>query len=215
MSDLRYTLVSDGSSDEALLPLLNWLLRQNRVSRAIQAEWADLRRLQRPPKSLPARIQWSIELYPCDLVFVHRDAEREPPAIRVAEIEDALTAAVKSTAVPPAVCVVPVRMQEAWLLFDEAALRRAAANPNGRMPMALPPLADVEQRPDPKGDLHELLREASGLTGRRRRRLRVRACAKLVTQFIADFSPLRTLPAFSALEADIRERVAEHNWAEA
>ena len=213
MPALRYTLVSDGSSDEALLPVLTWLLRESRVNRAVQPEWADLRRLPGPPKSLPARIERSVELYPCDLLFVHRDAERGPHGIRVAEIKEALASALQSATVPPAVCVVPVRMQEAWLLFDEAALRRAAANPNGRVPLALPRLAELEELPNPKRALHELLREASELGDRRRQRLRVRACAKLVTQFIEDFSALRALPAFRALEADIRTAVTEHGWA--
>jgi hypothetical protein len=31
MLDLRYSLVSDGSSDAALLPILSWLLRENGV----------------------------------------------------------------------------------------------------------------------------------------------------------------------------------------
>jgi hypothetical protein len=40
----------------------------------------------------------------------------------------------------PVVCVVPVRMMEAWLLIDEMAIRRVAGNPNGRIPIELPVL---------------------------------------------------------------------------
>ncbi len=55
MRELRYTLVSDGSSDRALLPILSWLLQEHRVLCPIQAEWADLRLLPHPPKGLTAR----------------------------------------------------------------------------------------------------------------------------------------------------------------
>ena len=75
MRELRYTLVSDGSSDRALLPILSWLLIEHRVLCPIQAEWADLGRLRNPPKTLASRIEWSLDLYPCDMLFVHRDAE--------------------------------------------------------------------------------------------------------------------------------------------
>ena len=77
MQGLRFTLVADGSSDRALLPILVWLLREHFGSTPIQPEFSDLRRLPNPPKKLVERIDKSIELYPCDLLFVHRDAERE------------------------------------------------------------------------------------------------------------------------------------------
>ena len=211
MKELRYTLVSDGSSDRSLLPILTWLLDSHGVRCPIQPEWADLRRLPNPPKDLASRIQKGIELYPCDLLFVHRDAEGSSFAERKAEIEAAVTA--MSLDRPPAVCVVPVRMMEAWLLFDEEALRRASGNPNGRMPLQLPSPGNLEEVHDPKMRLHELLREASGLAGRRRRNLRVGTCAAQVTGFIDDFVPLRTLPAFRALELDILETISANHWA--
>ena len=50
MDALRYTLLSDGSSDQALVPILTWLLRAQGIHGAIQPEWADLRRL---PSAFP------------------------------------------------------------------------------------------------------------------------------------------------------------------
>lgn len=35
MNEIRYTLLSDGSSDKALLPILTWLLRLHGVECAI------------------------------------------------------------------------------------------------------------------------------------------------------------------------------------
>jgi hypothetical protein len=163
MKELRYTLLSDGSSDSALIPVLTWLLQAHLVDCAIQHEWADLRRV---PKSLKdtfsKRIKLAVELYPCELLFIHRDAEKEPRQKRVDEIRKAKEEAGESVSVPT-VCVVPVRMTEAWLLFDETALRRAAANPNGKHPLQLPDLTKLEDKPDPKELLYKLLGEASGL----------------------------------------------------
>jgi hypothetical protein len=131
---IEFTLLADGSSDSVLIEPLAWLLRQLGCG-AANGTWADLRRLRQPPKALRSRIEAALDLYPCDLLFVHRDAEKGPPEERIAEI-DAARNGLATCAVP----VVPVRMQEAWLLIDEAALRRAAGNPNGPMPLAMPSL---------------------------------------------------------------------------
>lgn len=211
MHDLRYTLVADGSSDVALLPILTWLLRQNGVDLAIQATWADLRRLPTPPRALRDRIALALELYPCDLLFVHRDAEGQSLSVRQDEIEQAIRAIGVQISVPH-VCVIPVRMTEAWLLFDEAAIRQAAGNRLGRAPLALPPLDQVEQEPDPKSLLYEALRTASGLQGRRLRQFNVAQAALRVADLIADFAPLRRLSAFQALENDLCEVLRRTGW---
>jgi hypothetical protein len=181
-----------------------------KVQAAIQPRWADLSRLRNRPKSLPERILKSIELYPCDLLFVHRDAEREPLNTRIVEILRALLQANSNQAVPPAVCVVPVRMQEAWLLFDEAAIRRAAGNPSGRDPLRLPKPAASETLADPKDTLHTALRDASGLTGRRKHGFDPYTAALRLADLIGDFAPLRVLPAFQRLEADLSRMLVTH-----
>jgi hypothetical protein len=211
MDNLRYTLLSDGSSDDALIPVLTWLLQQRGVNRAIQATWADLRRLPTPPQTLVDRIRWSLDLYPYDLLFIHRDAETLPRSARVAEIRAALIDASAAMPVPP-ICVIPVRMQEAWFLLDEMALRYAAGNPAGQQPLELPRVSQIEQLPDPKTLLYQLLRDASGLRGRRRKRLEVRKLVHRVAEFMEDFTPLRALPAFAALERDIEGVVESQRW---
>ena len=102
---------------------------------------------------------------------------------------------------------------EAWLLINEAALRRAAGNPNGETPLNLPNIADLEEIPDPKEVLYTLLRISSELRGRRLRRFEVRRSAGLVAEYIDDFAQLRRLPAFRALEADIEETITINQWA--
>lgn len=207
MHGLRFTLLADGSSDRALMPILAWLLRQHYGAVPIQQQFADLRRLPHPPGELSERIDRSIDLYPCDLLFVHRDAETESCARREAEIRESWTASTRGHALP-VIAVVPVRMQEAWLLIDEAALRRAAGNPAGRQPLNMPDVARLEDLPDPKQLLHELLRDASGLHGRRRLRHFKRDVGSRVHRLaekIDDFSPLRELPAFRRVERQVAE----------
>ena len=197
---LRFTLLGDGSSDEALMRHVEWMVRENVASDvAIDYKWADLRAATPKPVGLGARIERAIDLYPCDLLFVHRDAEKEEPERRIHEIVHACRE-IKSGA--PPVPVIPVRMSESWLLCDETAIRKAAGNPNGDQPLNLPGLRDIEGLPDPKDALHKLLRCASGLTGRKLKKFSPRA--KLVANYITDFSMLRRLPAFQRLETDLR-----------
>ncbi len=205
MPSLRFTLVADGASDRTLLPVLVWLLRQHYGRVPLHPQLADLRRLHNPPRTLSDRITMSIDLYPCELLFVHRDAERSPIEHRAQEIREALDQCQRG--VPVAICVIPVRMQEAWLLFDETALRRGAGNPQGRQPLDIPDLHRVEGVPDPKQILHSLLGQASGLSGRRLKRFRrdTGLCVHRVAQEIGDFSPLRRLEAFRYLEQQVRE----------
>ncbi len=99
--------------------------------------------------------------------------------------------------------VIPVRMTEAWLLIDEPAIRRAAGNPNGRNPLDLPALKDLEALPDPKEVLHDALAAASGLNVRRRARFSPHERARLVSGYMTDYAPLDALPAFRSLQNDI------------
>ena len=206
MRGLRFTLVADGASDRALLPVLRWLLRQHCENLPIQPGFSDLRRLRKPPRRLAERIERSIELYPCDLLFVHRDAETESIDKREEEIRAALEESARGK-MAPVICVVPVRMQEAWLLIDETALRRAAGNPAGSRPLDMPDVTRLEDLPDPKRTLHDLLRQASELHGRRLTKFNrdLGSHAHQVADRIDDFGPLRELAAFRRLEGHVRD----------
>ncbi|QSV61503.1 MAG: DUF4276 family protein [Dolichospermum sp. DL01] len=213
MKELSYTLLSDGSSDKALMPILTWLLRENQVNCAIQAEWAELRHLPEVPKPLAQKIIKSLELYPCDLLFIHRDAEKEPRENRVIEIHNALKEVQKYVIVPQVdICVIPVRMLEAWLLFNEAAIRKAAGNPRGKEQLQIPDIRRLQQLPDPKNDLHQLLSIASGLTGRRQKQFNVHEKIHRLADLIDDFSPLRNLSAFQELETEIQQVIQTQCW---
>ncbi len=199
---LRYTLVTDGSSDRSLLPVIDWICRQY-YQGILGSQWFDPRLFAPPSLSLKNRVIKSLELYPCDVLFIHRDAERENIDRRYAEIAQATADLKDEIHYVPFVCVVPVRMTEAWLLFNEDAIRKASGNPNGTMDLGLPQLNLVDQHPDPKKMLFRAIKTASGRSRRRLKKLNLSQCRHYVAEFICDYSPLRTLQAFKRLEDDI------------
>lgn len=197
------SLLAEGSSDIVLLPILDWLLREHSGDTIVNCVWADLRRLPKKVTALQDRIVHAVILYPCDVLFVHRDADANKPEIRYKEIATAADQAKKYGFNIPHVCVVPVRMQEAWLLLEEAPIRRAAGNPNGRDPIGIPPKNRIETLPDPKETLYALLKQASGLRGGRLKKFHPPKHAARVTEYIRDFTGLRSLEAFQRLEHDV------------
>lgn len=214
MKKIQCTLITDGSSDQVLQPILEWLLSESEVRYPFQFKWVDFRGLLTPPRRLVDRICVGLNQYPCELLFVHRDAEREPFETRKAEVERALEEARTRTNIPKAICVIPVRMSEAWLLFDEMAIREAAGNPRGRGSLELPKLSRLEDLPDPKENLENLLIQASGHSGRDLKKFRQNLGhhKARVVDHVSDFSPLRHLSAFQALEEGIRQVIQEQGW---
>ena len=203
---MTFTVVTDGRSDRALIHLLRWVVTRISGPGHVRAQWADFGAFHAPPKGLAEKINKAIQLYPADLLFVHRDAESANLSDRRAEI----LRAVRDANVPatPAVCVVPVRMTEAWFPFDESAIREAAGNPGGREPLQLPPVAGIESHPDPKAVLRKAMLDACGLRGRRRRSFEVGPAFHRLAEIVRDYSPLERLTAFRELNRETRELVA-------
>lgn len=211
MSAFRYTLVADGPSDQCLLRLINFVLDDipEVAERGYIPQFADPRLPREKAGGLAQKLEWAARLYPCDILFVHRDAEREPAQARTEEI----TTAAQQSQIPLWVPVVPVRMTEAWLLIDTFAIRRAADNPNGQVELVLPRVSDLEAVPDPKHVLSDLLTRASETTGRRLAQFRtptnLSARRTRVADLIEDFTPLRRLSAFRAFEEATRAAAAK------
>lgn len=204
MRHIQFTLFADGPSDRALLPVLGWLIRETHQPDTIAHEFLSKPEL-RSDLSFTVQLQTALDVAPCHILFIHRDAEKQDPLLRYDQIGKAVALLSAPHAKVPHVCVVPVHMTEAWLLADKSAIRKAAGRPNGTEPLDLPKLNRLESLPDPKATLHELLRSASGRKGRRRSSFDVREAAALVPEFIASFDPLRRLSAFARLEADLRK----------
>jgi len=199
MKQMEYTLLAEGSSDRALMKILTWVIRQQLPDVAVHGNHADLRSLWQAPKTLRERIIEAAKLYPCDLLFVHRDSDTALPQNRKHEIQKAYADSELSS--PSLVCVIPVRMTEAWLLLDEDAIRRAAGNPNGKEPLDLPRAPD--QIPNPKDVLGELLKQASGLSGRRKKSFRPERHIWQIPGCMKDFTILRRLEAFVDFEKEL------------
>lgn len=204
MNELSFTLVGEGPSDRALIPILSWLLRILGVELPIQSAFHSRKGI-----NLSAKIRQAVQLYYCDLLFIHRDADREHRETRKDEIRAALSIAEIDEPLP-SVCVVPVRMTEAGLLIDERAIRRASGNPRGTQFLDLPQIPRLEGIPDPKNALHRALKSACGLQGRRLGSYK--PDVDRLANLIEDFSPLRRLKAFEALEDDLKEIVDSHGW---
>ena len=193
MTLLAWSLLADGGADRALLAIVRWSIRIARPDITLLEPRFEVRSTQ---LSLATAIQECAERTNADVVFVHRDAERESLEDRRAEIPLVLDRQVS---------VVPVRMTEAWLLIDERSIRAAASNPNGVIPLPMPKSRDLEGLPDPKDILRDLLVRASESSGRRLEKYKAdlaRRC-HLVAEEIESFAPLRGLPAFRAFEADL------------
>jgi hypothetical protein len=94
-------------------------------------------------------------------------------------------------------------MSEAWMLFDEQAIRKAAGNPNGTSLLDLPSLRNTEAIPDPKEKLRRALETASELSGRRLKKFNTSQAFWRVVEYIDDFSRLRELSAFRKFEASV------------
>jgi hypothetical protein len=208
MKVFRHTLVSDGPTDANLIPIINWTLKNAAGVPLSEGMRAEFWRLPKQPETLAERLLKAVELFPCEVLFVHRDAEGEPRAFRCDEIRSAFD---EVGVAQPVLCVVPVRMLEAWLCFNEGAIRRAAGNPNGTAPLILPNLRRIESCPDPKAQLREALLAASELSGRRRKKFDTAAAFWQIVNSIEDFSPLRQLHAFQSFEQSVR-RLKENGW---
>lgn len=194
MDVLTFTLVADGSSDRALVPLLEWLLTIKLTDRPFAVRMAE----GLPPwgDGLAARIGFAQAMYPCTALIIHRDSETEPWAVRLNQIEHA----VQNMSIQNWLPIVPIRMTEAWLLHDQRSIRRAAGRPNDSVDLALPRRQRWEAEPDPKNTLFTALRVASGLSGRRLKKFDLNSARSRVANLIDDFSYLRGLKCFDDFE---------------
>ncbi|CAN5226177.1 hypothetical protein BH10PSE16_BH10PSE16_42110 [soil metagenome] len=202
MKRVTATLVTDGSSDKLLVPLIE-LLFSAHTELAYQVNCAE----GLPPFSsgLRARIDAALELFPCDFLFVHRDAEGIDATVRQQEIETNWPDSQHMTVL---ICVVPVRMTEAWLIANPEPIRSAVGNPNGTEALGLPAVKDIESLPDPKETLFAALKAASGLSATRKRRFNPHQFRHRVSELTDDLEPLRKLNSFKHLEAQVKKHLA-------
>lgn len=159
-------LLAEGTSDAPLAGLVEQLMRPHGVQlRLIAPDFAAFN--TEVGSTLRERLRVALKYLagPPHCLVLHRDADKEEPIGRVAEMREAIAMCQVDA---PLVPVVPVRMTEAWLLLDEVNIRRASGNPRGSAALHLPQVNDVERLVDPKAVLRDALIIASELRGRRR-----------------------------------------------
>jgi len=208
MSELRYTLISDGSSDKILLNIIKWLLDDLFPRLPVLGTYADLRNLTKPPRIGDAknRILCAQEYYPFDILFYHRDAETIDTQIitqRIQEVKKEVSEELQNLTV----CIVPIKMMETWLLIDKEAIKKAAGNRNSNTTFELPSFQRLERTQSPKEWLHETLRKVSGKKNRNLKNFNVHEAVHLVGEYIEDYSPLRNLSAFVQFEEDVKQAI--------
>lgn len=195
MLNLRYSLLSEGSSDELLLPVIDWSI-QRLGHQVIAAEHAYF-----PGLPLEQKIPQILSDYPMsDILIIHRDGDGAGLDKRLEEIKSTIHDDVNVWAP-----IIPVRMTEAWFLHNEGAIRKAAGNPNGKTPLDLPGKKTWEKIADPKDVLVEKLMVATEAKGRRlkRKRKEIWAMRRQLLLSVKDFSPLIGLTAFDQFLADL------------
>lgn len=196
MSVFRYTLLADGSSDQVLMPIIDWLISEHLphipVIGAFARGWGNI------GNDLDTRVAAALAYFPCDLLLIHRDTEGLPRQQRVLEI-----AQVAPLQEQPYVPVVVCRMTEAWLFSDEEAIRFAAENASGRHPLDLPKRQQWERIPDAKKELFGVLCRASSKTGRALAKFNPDKARHLITPRTESFHQLRGLSCFDAFELDL------------
>jgi hypothetical protein len=202
MRRVTATLLTDGSSDRLIKPLIE-LLFDEHTNLPYQVNCAE----GLPPMAggLKPRIESALELFPCDFLFVHRDVEGVTIKVRQQEIRNSWPVSAQTTAL---ICIIPVRMTEAWLITNAKPIRLAVGNPNGTAVLDLPASKDIESSPDPKEILFTALRTASELSARRKARFNPHRFRHRVSELIDDLAPLRLLASFKHLEAQIKNHAA-------
>lgn len=189
---LSFCVVADGGTDRVLVPIIQW---------AIHTLDPDVEILEPAFSKRTSSVADFLDAYQPEamLTFLHRDAESKSLYERLGEFP--------RDAPDEIVPVVPVRMSEAWILFDGSAIARAADRPSYRV--TVPEIAELERLADPKSRLEELLLEAAGSpTGRQLKKFNRSIVDRRVSvaSLIPDFSPLTALSAFAQFQRTLAEK---------
>lgn len=163
---VTFLLISEGTTEHGLVEHLTNLCIEAGATEA-SGSVPPFERLREPVgHDLNLRLRAARQLEPAaNLYFVHRDADQDDPAARYAEIAQAVTTSETRSKV---VAIVPIHETEAWLLTDEAAIRRVAGRPNGNSQLHLPALNRIERTAHPKEHLETaLLAAAQPISGKR------------------------------------------------
>ena len=195
---LTWSVVADGGTDRLLVPVIQWAI--HRLDPDVEILEPEFRKRYGSVREFLGTYKPGGVM----LIFVHRDSENLSLQERSREFESVT----RSDVVP----VVPVRMSEAWILFDGTAVAKAAGSPAPHV--SVPAIAEIESIGNPKDRLDELLlRTAGPPTGRRGRNFKRSIASRRVSvaEYISDYSPLEQLPAFRRFQDSLAERYPYRN----
>ena len=188
---LTYAVVADGTTDRLLVPIIEWAI--HRLDPEVEILEPEFRRRSGGVAAFLSSYDSAAML-----IFVHRDAEKIPLEERMREFERVTRSDV--------VAVVPVKMSEAWILFDGSAIARAAGSPAAQV--SVPRLTEIEGIAEPRALLESLLFEAAGSPSGRRGKNFKRSIVERrvsVAGLISDFGPLENLSAFQQFQRSLAE----------
>jgi hypothetical protein len=198
--------VGEGSSDRPLADLVKLLFLDRGVLLNLSSpDFAQLRDHVGSRLDQKMSVGLSLMGESPDVVIVHRDTDNRDRTVRYDEMLRAYENAKPADHMVP---IIPVRMTEAWLLLDEAAIREVAGNPNGRNPLGLPRGVSVERNSNPKQLLEQAILAAADVTGRKRKCLSQRFYQnrRSLLERLDRFGPITHLPSWQQLVEDV-ERV--------
>ncbi len=207
---MRYILWSEGTGDDGLIQVIDWLLRQNYVS-----DPAGELRTQQNYKlaDVVKEENWH-------LLFLHRDADSDReisgkgPDTRRKQMDDLILKTKKDMGegLPPTVIIVPVQMTEAWLMVCAVSLRTWAGSRGERATLTLPP--KVEQQNQAKEHLKQIM---EGLLGEALNwgtfSVEKRRLWREIHRTHQGFSVLDSIPSYRRLRDDVAQVVKQNGLA--
>ncbi len=204
---VEFVLISEGSSDNGLIPHLEAVCL---YAGADEARGIALERQRLPlvGSKVVDKIRAAMILAPqANLFLIHRDADSPDPRRRHAEIEQAVEECYLQK---PWVAVVPIQETEAWLLLDEPAVRRIAGKPNGTHPLGLPTAATVESMASPKECLQQAIFDANPVTGRKHKNLKrdFPMHRQILLQRLSISGEIRNVPSWKRMRDDLTVALA-------
>jgi hypothetical protein len=203
-----FVLVAEGSSDRGIVRHIETLCI-DAGAEEVSGIAPDFSRLPGIGNSLRDKLHAAVELEPsANPIFIHRDADSRDHRPRHDEIRNAVQ---DNEVRRPSVAVVPVQETEAWLLLDESAIPRVAANPKGRVALNLPTPSSVERLARPKEVLQRALIAASEMNGRRLERFKNQfgAQRRTLLELLPIGGPLEQVDSLTRLRDDIRAVLEE------
>ena len=81
MRHIQFTLFAEGPTDRALLPILDWVIREVHRPDTVGHEFLPKSELKEQ-STMAERLQTAVDIFPCDILFVHRDADKQKPELR-------------------------------------------------------------------------------------------------------------------------------------